>query len=130
MIQLTLKETFEAYLVLKKNHSKEYKHDKDFLGYQLAKLEASTLEPAKLFENIRDRLIKEIGVEKDGFTFIPSEKQKEYEESLNKKLSEIESEMKEDLTFKPIKLYHFEKYDVSPEFFIGMGKLIDDTPKS
>lgn len=124
-IKLTLPETFNAYIALKKISSKELKDE--LLGYKIGNLEKDTLNPARLFEKIRLNMIKKHGMEdKEGNITVPTDKEEEYNKELEQKLSEAESNMEKDLTFETIKLSLFKGVDVAPEFFRGMGKLIEN----
>lgn len=124
-IKLTLPETFDAYISLKKFSKKELKDD--LLSYLLGNLETSTLKPATLFEKIRLSMIKKHGIEdKEGNIFVPPSKEEDYKKELDEKLSEAESGIEKDLTFDTIKRSLFKGVDVAPEFFRGMGKLIEN----
>lgn len=124
-VKLTLPQTFNAHIALKKFSSKELKDD--LLSYILGNLENDTLKPAQLFEKIRENMIKKHGVEdKEKNIIVPPEKVDEYDKELEDKLLEAESNMEKDLTFDTIKRSLFKGIDVAPQFFRGMGKLIEN----
>lgn len=124
-VKLTLVQTFNAYIALKKFSSKELKDE--LLSYKIGNLENDTLKPAQLFEKIRLNMIKKYGVEDEykNITILP-EKEEGYSKELEEKLLEAESMMEKDLTFDTIKLSLFKGVDVAPEFFMGVGKLIEN----
>lgn len=125
-VKLTLEETFNAYIALKKFSSKEMKQGEEFLSYKIGSLETKTHKSAQLFEKIRTNMIKKHGEEdKEGNVFVSKNNEDAYQEELNKKLYETESQMEADLTFDTIKLSLFKGVDIAPEFFRGMGKLIE-----
>lgn len=124
-VKLTLPETFNAYMALKKFSSKELKDD--ILSYILGNLENDSLKPSQLFEKIRIGMIKKHGVEDEYKNIIvPPDNEDEYNKELDEKLSEAEASLEKDLTFNTIKRSLFKGVDVAPEFFRGMGKLIEN----
>lgn len=123
-VKLTLKETFDAYIALKKFSTKELKDD--LLSYVLGNLENTTLKPAQLFEKITKGMIKKHGNEDEYKNIIVApEKEEEYNKELDAKLLEAEAGIEKDLTFDTIKRSLFKGVDIAPEFFRGMGKLIE-----